>query len=432
MDCKTFQDECIELVLAESQPADRAALLAHADACPACAGYLAELQETVRTLRPSHSAAAGHHFKERVMNRILAMESEAKKPTAPRRWMAWKPALAAMVVIGCAALVGLVFRNGGNRAFALEPVVEATRTVRFIHMKFYAETGSDYAEMWAQFDPQGQIVHLRYDMPTVDEDGPRVVNWQAEKAEVWLKGKNTLVVVREASVLNTMRLKLDDFDPRRLVEKLCRDEAAGRAIVTREAAAPPGEVRLSAMWKTAPERREVYFIDTAARLVTRIDKYENRNGKESLEAKVHYLDYNNPEVAAAFKVALPTDVVRIDQVGQEVGLSRGNMSEDHVVVAVVRGFWDAVMAGDYDRAGRLADGVPGELLKKNMESGGRKYVRIVSIGEPRPHHLPAPGIYEVPCEIEVEKDGKKRVETFAPGVRPVYNQPDRWTIFGGI
>ena len=255
MDCKTFQDECIELVLAESQPADRAALLAHADACPACAGYLAELQETVRTLRPSHSVAAGDHFKERVMNRILAMESEAKKPTAPRRWMAWKPALAAMVVIGCAALVGLVFRNGGNRAFALEPVVEATRTVRFIHMKFYAETGSDYAEMWAQFDPQGQIVHLRYDMPTVDEDGPRVVNWQAEKAEVWLKGKNTLVVVREASVLNTMRLKLDDFDPRRLVEKLCRDEAAGRAIVTREAAAPPGEVRLSAMWKTAPERQ---------------------------------------------------------------------------------------------------------------------------------------------------------------------------------
>jgi hypothetical protein len=39
----------------------------------------------------------------------------------------------------------------------------------------------------------------------------------------------------------------------------------------------------------------------------------------------------------------------------------------------------------------------------------------------------------VPCIVEIEVNGKTGEQKFDRlGVRQVYNQPGRWTIFGGI
>jgi hypothetical protein len=62
-----------------------------------------------------------------------------------------------------------------------------------------------------------------------------------------------------------------------------------------------------------------------------------------------------------------------------------------------------------------------------------KIVRIVSIGAPTPHPTPGVGGFMVPCQLEVEKDGVKSIyEPYGPGVRPVYNRPERWNIHGGV
>jgi hypothetical protein len=60
-----------------------------------------------------------------------------------------------------------------------------------------------------------------------------------------------------------------------------------------------------------------------------------------------------------------------------------------------------------------------------------KLIRIISIGEPvhRPDKPKEKGL-AVPCKVEMSVKGETSVQDFSPWVRPVYNQPERWDIFG--
>ena len=91
-----------------------------------------------------------------------------------------------------------------------------------------------------------------------------------------------------------------------------------------------------------------------------------------------------------------------------------------------------MISKDYAEAGRLYQGIPAEKMREVYGEGG-SFIRIVSIGEPRPE--PKYGKLRVPCTVEFEKDGEiTQWPTYSEGllVGPVNNQPDRWTIFGGI
>ena len=79
----------------------------------------------------------------------------------------------------------------------------------------------------------------------------------------------------------------------------------------------------------------------------------------------------------------------------------------------------------------LNSGVPAAGMQEKF--GDFNVVRIISIDEPVPHPYPGVGGFQVPCKIEIEKDGVKSVyEPYGPGVRPVHGQPDRWNIHGGV
>jgi len=71
-------------------------------------------------------------------------------------------------------------------------------------------------------------------------------------------------------------------------------------------------------------------------------------------------------------------------------------------------------------------------LKAMYELQHVKVSRIVEIGKPLPH--PENGSTEVPIKIELEMKMKtgKSIEQMSPCIRPVYGQPDRWGICGGI
>ena len=65
--------------------------------------------------------------------------------------------------------------------------------------------------------------------------------------------------------------------------------------------------------------------------------------------------------------------------------------------------------------------------------GSIKVVRVGSIGPVAPHPNPGTKGLIVPCTVEVERDGTiSEWKLDRLGVRQVYNQPGRWTIFGGI
>jgi hypothetical protein len=56
-------------------------------------------------------------------------------------------------------------------------------------------------------------------------------------------------------------------------------------------------------------------------------------------------------------------------------------------------------------------------------------VTIVEAGKPAPY--PNSNRLEVPIKVELERKSE-RIREFQPYVRPVYNQPDRWEIIGGM
>ena len=170
------------------------------------------------------------------------------------------------------------------------------------------------------------------------------------------------------------------------------------------------------------------------RQVTAIEFYKLKDGKYQYVELIEYYDYNQPIEAEMFSLDnddIPADVMRIDQTIQEIGLEQGKLTDKEIAVKVVREFYEALIAKDYAKAGQLYGGVPADKMRERWEE--LNVVQIISIGEPIPHPTPGVGGFQVPCKIEIERDGAKSIyEPYGPGVRPVRGQPNRWNIHGGV
>jgi hypothetical protein len=111
---------------------------------------------------------------------------------------------------------------------------------------------------------------------------------------------------------------------------------------------------------------------------------------------------------------------------QAVGLPKGTLSDNEIAQKVAREFFEALSAKDYAKAATLCEGLTAKELEKNFEEGGElHYLKIISVGAPKPPSKPETGGVEVPCVVTAEA-------TFNLGVRSVHNQPDKWQIFGGF
>ena len=105
--------------------------------------------------------------------------------------------------------------------------------------------------------------------------------------------------------------------------------------------------------------------------------------------------------------------------------------DDEIAVEVVRQFFQALIAEDYTKAGRLfGEGIiPADKMQQMF--GHTKFLRIVSIGSAGPNPNPATKGLVVPCTVEIEKDGQIRQWKLDQlGVRQVDNQLGRWTMCG--
>ncbi len=151
-----------------------------------------------------------------------------------------------------------------------------------------------------------------------------------------------------------------------------------------------------------------------------------------MSGRIRYFDYNQP-VPGIFVLNPPPDVIRVDQTTQEVGLAQDDLSDEEVAVEVARQFFEALIAEDYDKAGKMLQGIPGKGMQQMF--GNKKVLRIISIGDAAPHPRPEPDTKRlvVPCAVEIEKDGQiSEWKLDELGIRQVYKQPGRWSIFGVI
>ncbi len=337
--------------------------------------------------------------------------------------------LAAATIILIAVVMSIMFfEKTTATAYAIEQTMEANRGLRFIHLKCEPQRENSMEELWAQFDQNGELEHLRMNFPDT-MDGPKDVVWQEGKAQVWFKAKNGSIVVREENVLARLKMSYLDYDPKLIVEKLYQAQADGKETIEIEESAGDGEP--ITITSTRNGFQTVYKVDPETKLLEQLEKYELKNGQYEFTGLIKYLDYNEPVEADIFVLNMPADVMHVDQTTQEIGLVQGDLSDDEVAVEVVMQFFEALIAEDYAGAGRLMEGLPAEKIQEGF--GHMKFIRIVSISPPIAHPNPATKGVVVPCTVEVERNGQiSEWNLQRLGVRQVYNQPGRWTIFGGI
>ena len=116
---------------------------------------------------------------------------------------------------------------------------------------------------------------------------------------------------------------------------------------------------------------------------------------------------------------------RLDLGGTDLGLVQGQLSDAEVATAVVRQFFEALIARDYDTAGRLLP-FGADALKQQF--GPIKFLRIVSLGPATTTGAPSREVI-VPCTIEIEQNGKSNAMTLKGiTVHPLGAQAGRWTI----
>lgn len=393
------------------------------------------IERSIQELRFTTSPAAD----ERILaDAAAALEQSTKTapgPSGPSVWRKimksnWtKLATAAAIIAVVSVLAVSVFHGSARPAYAIEQTLEANRGLRSIHIRI-EPAGTGLKEAWAQFNDNGELARMRLDMPKT-EDGPKVIVWQADKAEVWMKAKNIAVVVREPMTIAQIVKMLELFDPKVAMDALYRSQAEGRVKIEATGPASAGSpITLVVNPVGSPERKEIYYVDPSSKLVQRIEKWRQQNGQYAIESRWDYLEYNQPADPNVFVLNLPEGVTRIDQTTQEVGLAKGDLSDEQIAVKVARDFFEALIAKDYAKAGQLFSGMPAAKTEDVFREV--RFLRIVSIGAAEPHPMPETRGLVVPCQIEIEKQGVKLVHEFRPGIRAVYKQPDRWTIFGGI
>ena len=401
------------------------------------------IKKLIKNLQDTTSAK----MDERVLGDVLRAldESEktsaATKPNIIRRTIMKNPitklAAAAMIIVGVVLSV-TIWDKITPTAYALEQTIQATHSVRYLHIKSFMVSISDEPiECWVEFDPSGQIKNMRINKPAWMDpaDGETVIIWKDNKATFWIKKKNFLIIQKDQEIAAQVHSGVEQLDPKHAVANVLQAQDEGDTKV--EIDEPENKTEPIIITATSlvendlPVQRAILFVDQATKLLNSVETYQLKDGEYIHFSTIEFYDYNIPIDSKVFTLDnIPSDAMRVDETTQEIGLLQGDLTDNEIAVEVVRQFFEALIARDYTKAGRLFGGAPAERIQKKY--GHIRFIRIVSIGKPVLD--PVTTALNVPYVVEVEENGIitewKTKYNYIP-VRQVHGQPGRWKTIGG-
>jgi hypothetical protein len=335
---------------------------------------------------------------------------------------------AAAAIIAIAAVLSIsVFFKSVPTAFGIEQVIDAYNNVRFLHVKQLRPGQKNPNEFWIKSDEQGRVAKARYYLP-VTEDGVKLITWTPERTEIWFKSKHGFRILQTKRVEDWMQSILEQCQPKLVMKKLLEDQKAGKVDVDIQKPAI-----IVATYKTE-SKKEIYYIEQATDLITRIEFYSIKDNKEVLKSTTELCDYNVPidEKMFSLKDDLPKDVSVADQLNQLIGVPQGNMTDEQAAEETIRQYLQALIDKDYKKAGLICGGELEEYAKE--EFGWCDVNAILSIGPPIPQPNWVEHGFRVPCVLEIiTRDGQKITRRNTQYVRPGDDEmhPDRWNITSG-
>ena len=424
MNCHQFHDFLDYLLQAPSGAMLDAAAAEHVKYCPACRQEHQAAMDTLSLLQPSMEPVSTSNLKERIMRTIETTATE-RVEVKTNGMSFWKPAFAAAAVALLALLIYTLWQP--KTAYAIAQTLEAARTVRSLHVVITPVAYGSVGEVWAEFGENGHLQKLKMRYPET-EDGAKDVLWANEQAQVWFHDKNGIVTLNRPNALRGFEQQFTILDPVRIVEGLYRQKEEGTAKIDIQEPAGPGQPIVVTLDSDSPEARSVYTVDPDTLLLQKYEVYRPASGALQLQVTHEYFDYNSVD-AAAFVFDAPADVVRVDNT-KPAGLHQGTLSDEEIAAQVVREFFEALIAKDYEKAGSLFGGIPAAEMERMFSH--INVVRIISIDAPVPHE-PTRSL-KVPIKVELEKDGQLQPwEPHGPLVREIdENLPGYWAIHGGI
>jgi hypothetical protein len=355
-----------------------------------------------------------NHFLERVTNMIAAHK---------RLSVAASVAIAAMAAVLALSISAV---SPAGRAYALEETAQANNQVMIYHVRI--TPAAELGEAWVRLNPDGTLAQARMDFQS-PEEGAKVVILSKGKAQVWVRNKPYVLICPLQDALKQISEMRNLADPKLAFERLQAAKAAGKVQVdTRQPAKDSEPIVLTVTSKTDPDRREVYEVDPKAKLVERITNFRRSGERWEQVALYQFLDYNKPIDPRIFQPEIPKAVTVVDQINRKPGLVKGDLTDDQIAEKVVREFFEALIARDYEQAGVIFEAIPGKKLEECF--GEAKFLRIVEIGKPVAN-APMKAL-RVPAKVEIEIKGRREIQDFSPCVRPPAGQPDRRVICGGI
>jgi hypothetical protein len=407
---------------------------------------VSEVEKMVRSLRDP--AEAGTH--DQILNHLLDILRQRQKhpagegPTLRRAIMKnpiTRLAAAAVFIGGMSLFIGLLVHTT-TPAYALDQTVTANQQLRSLHLTEFVAGHEEPKEFWLERDEAGQIKNARWHMPTWDapQDGAKVVVWSGDKIRVWFKKKGALTTFSQQNPPDWLQGIVRTANPELAIAQLKDRQAQGEVeLQIQEPADKAQPIVVTATYlpqSRAAGRRTVLCVDQKTKLVTTLETFALKDGQYVLDCRAQFTDYNVAFDPALFdlEATVPADVRRVDGDALErIGLPQGTLSDDEIATEVVRQFFEALIAQDYEKAGLLLSGTPAEKMKETF--GKMRFLRIVSMGKPTPHPIPEIGGLRVPCKVEVERDDVKSIwEPYGPFVRPTHRKMEnpRWAIFAGL
>jgi len=386
---------------------------------------------------------SGSSFVDGIMSRLETSSDNVQqkpKPTFVRRLVmknTFKFAAAAIVLI--AALLSLTLLDKTVApAYALEQTIQACHSVRFIHLRqINPQHKEEPILIWAEFFENGQPKQIRMNLPewAGSEDGAKEIVWENNAATVWFKKKQGFVRVPEKRMADEILKIVQEQDPKTYVKNLLDAQKNGKVEIQIEQPTDKAEpIRVTAIHLPDRASKLVLYIDQSTQLPLNGETYTLKDGDYVLANIGEFYDYNQPIDPAMFAFDnVPEDIMLVDQTKNQIGLIQGTMTNNEVAIEVVRRFWQAIIDKDYAKASQMYEGIPAAKLEQGFGKLENYKIEIVSVGPVQPHPNPKTRGVIVPCTIKMEVNGEIVEQTFDRiGVRQVYNQPGRWTIFGGL
>jgi hypothetical protein len=345
--------------------------------------------------------------------------------------------LAAVAVIAVAILVFMQIPSRFvSTAYALQDTIEACNSIQWLHIyeseTVFQETRT--SEFWLGCDEQGNVTKMRFQSDNIGEPiGSLTVALNSGESEAWIP-KYNLQMVGCGGRNILLRYDISELDPKYFFERLLEQELRGEVIVEikdplkkREPVVvivtyPPGS--------RSENYKKVFYIDQATKLVTKIDKFEQRDHEFQHVKTLEFFDYNQPIDQMMFTLdgEVPADVKVIDMSDVEVGLSQGDMTNEEIATKVTLQFVEALKAKNFYKAGQLFLGAPAFLIKKTASVN---ILKIISVGPVHPDPDPDSNAMISSCKLLGEIGGKYyEINAWMVRVIRASKDSDRWLIGG--